>query len=913
MKDLTIVCNVISLEDFYKKAEVVFGQTLKETEVFFICDLDMGKAIAEKRENYNKKYTIINRFGSGLKEIINKIEGEFCLFIDDEDYISVDYCRMLIDKAKKSNSDIVCADIAYYDFENLRYVYSNLSPLRSICVNYDNETINQMYKLFSEDTADFGLAYGKIIKTNLLRNAFMDSENGDFSKVFEIVIKNANEFSNIHGAYYYRYRMNTKEKKSYFNSILTPICCEFSNYEALKKKIASSKYNIVSFDVFDTLIIRSVYAPTDLFRFLDRRFEELFELSSYSRFYFLRICAENLCRQKIFKEHPDYEDICLDEIYDTFAEEYGFDRDKLEIMKNEEIELEYKFCFARECGKDLYNLAKYYNKKIICTSDMYLPNHIIRGILSKAGYEEIFEVYVSSEERLGKYTGSIYKKLPKLLGVDSETILHIGDNPDVDYKQAIANNIDAFIIPKAFDLFWGYVQKHIKGMTALSIFGVPGTENDYYYAQSENLGVRCMLAMIINKFYDNPYTGFNDDSDFDANPYFIGYFALGMHLWSFVDWIRNECTQYDQVHFFSRDCYVMKEIYDVMNRDGKYPPSLYTHMSRNLVTLCDISCFYDLWSLREKLIVTNASPQKFVKLFQAGLDQSAINKIKRQLSKENIPFDKKVNDEEHFVKTIRIIGDCIDWKKINTFREKLKTYFGNIFGSNDCIVDAGYNGRIEAAISRLCNIRLDSFYMHVGQDMLYERQQKYGFNNKCFYNYHPATTYLVREQFISKLDPPIKGIEFQGNVAQIKYGELEVNAYTKFVTTMIQNAALEFAQDMMAIYGDNLGYIKYRYIDASRPFDFLCGKGKDIDVEIFSCAEFEDDFGLGQRFDLSNYWKDCINRFKPIIVDGNICNTRNDADYEVFIKYYVEAEKLLPKGSKRRALVRRLVKMILRK
>ena len=50
-----------------------------------------------------------------------------------------------------------------------------------------------------------------------------------------------------------------------------------------------------------------------------------------------------------------------------------------------------------------------------------------------------------------------------------------------------------------------------------------------------------MLAMVANKFFDNPFIAFNKESDFNANLYFMSYYALGMHLFSMtMDLIKKK-------------------------------------------------------------------------------------------------------------------------------------------------------------------------------------------------------------------------------------------------------------------------------------------------------------------------------------------------------------------------------------
>ena len=902
---LTVVCEVRDNADFGLKINCMNGQTCHDIQTIFVCDAHVTAVTC----NEDHHILVIKKTPETTwNSIIKSIEGDYTIIIASKDFISIDYSRMILKAAEENDCDIVSCDIAYGSSNGNGFVYSNLSPLRSITILYDNKKLSEMYSKYGLDTADIGMMYGKCIRTTLLKNACENTAFINPKDIYEYVIDASNRFTNIHGAYYFRHEMSLDEKKSFFNSITTPISKGFLDYEDMKSAIAGDKYRIISFDVFDSLILRNVYEPTDLFRFLDDDYNKIFATTSYTRFYKMRICAEEVCRKRVFSVHKDYQDVTLDEIYDTIADLYRLDPVRLDKLKKKEIELEHKFCITRKCGKELYDLALYSGKKVICTSDMYLSPKVISEILEENGYSEVAEVYVSSDTRAGKYTGKAYKELPDWTGCTQDQILHIGDNYEVDVNKARENGIEAFYLPKALDLFWSADKNEIKGKTATFIFCENSSDSDFMSALTGNIGIRCMLALVINKFFDNPFSGFNRDSAYDANPYFIGYFALGMNLWALAEWITEETKQYKKIHFLSRDGYVLKSVYDIMNADKDKVPSCYTYMSRNIVALCDISKKEDIWALREKLNVYLTTPEKIVKMLEVGISEDSIPVIISKLKKAGISYNKKVGNEENFTQTINIVAQYIDWKRIGDYREKLKKYYSEVFRANECIVDAGYNGRVEAAIEELCGTRLDSLYLHAGEDMLYARQNRYSFENKRFYRATPKASFLIREQFISKIAPSVKKIGFEDNKAELIFGELEMDKFTEIITSSIQEAAVEFAQDMMQVFKDYKEYIKYQLGEASCPFDYLCNQGKEIDIGIFGCTEFEDDFGANQKYSLSDYWKEMLDKNNVQKIDG-----RNVSDYLIFKKYYLKAERFFPKGSKRRTLLRNTVKHLLGK
>ena len=74
------------------------------------------------------------------------------------------------------------------------------------------------------------------------------------------------------------------------------------------------------------------------------------------------------------------EEVKLDRIYEIIQEEYDIPKEIVDVLKSKEIELELRFCARRETAYSIYTLAKYLGKRVICTSDMYLPLNTIQQL-----------------------------------------------------------------------------------------------------------------------------------------------------------------------------------------------------------------------------------------------------------------------------------------------------------------------------------------------------------------------------------------------------------------------------------------------------------------------------------------------------------------------------------------------------
>ncbi len=90
-----------------------------------------------------------------------------------------------------------------------------------------------------------------------------------------------------------QYTEHTNEDDHFFESINTKWN---GGLEYIKEQIITGDYEYISFDIFDTLICRPLYNPTDLFYMLDKKFEELYKTNI--SFYKIRIAAESIARKK---------------------------------------------------------------------------------------------------------------------------------------------------------------------------------------------------------------------------------------------------------------------------------------------------------------------------------------------------------------------------------------------------------------------------------------------------------------------------------------------------------------------------------------------------------------------------------------------------------------------------------------
>lgn len=167
---------------------------------------------------------------------------------------------------------------------------------------------------------------------------------------------------------------------------------------------------LVSFDVFDTALIRKVYKPVDIFDLVDDTFKQK------------RIQAENLAR--------------IDNMFYTLSDIYKHIPERKYKTKTE-INLEYDNCEQNTKIYKKYLQHIENGDTVIFISDMYLPSIIIRRMLEKCGYTQP-KVYVSCEMGAYKSDGSLFRKVQEIEG---KIDIHYGDNYQCDIVAAMNEGI----------------------------------------------------------------------------------------------------------------------------------------------------------------------------------------------------------------------------------------------------------------------------------------------------------------------------------------------------------------------------------------------------------------------------------------------------------------------------------------
>lgn len=199
---------------------------------------------------------------------------------------------------------------------------------------------------------------------------------------------------------------------------------------------------LISVDIFDTILFRSVAKPIDVFESVwqDAMDNEIAGNSmSPVEFQKLRVEMERRAR----KDAPNRE-VILKDIYDLFPKYVSKD---IDALRNIEFECEKTICYRNSDIVAWLTNEKKNGKIIVLTSDMYYQSDELKELLiaSDIGIDLFDSIIVSCEYKCNKQNGDLFGVLfEKYSNIDPDEMLHIGDNKNSDFDQPKKRGMRAF-------------------------------------------------------------------------------------------------------------------------------------------------------------------------------------------------------------------------------------------------------------------------------------------------------------------------------------------------------------------------------------------------------------------------------------------------------------------------------------
>ena len=396
---------------------------------------------------------------------------------------------------------------------------------------------------------------------------------------------------------------------------------------------AIDKADIISFDIFDTLLLRPFVHPFDVFSYL----EEFFNIPGYKN---ARLQAENQAREAF----PEKREITLDDIYSFVPEKFYF-------MKSQEEEFELTILQANQETLDIYNYAKQKNKSIIIVSDMYLSKDVLTKSLHKNGFVGYDKIFISSDIGCRKSDGALFKYVQKYLNVSAKSILHIGDNIESDYRIPRKFGFNAILYTPIIKSFFAN-KKHVKF--------------EKIYKEGTSAIFSLLVGMQIIRWHNKKKSSYWED---------IGYSLGGIFIYAYVKFIVDILVKKSatDVFFVARDGYMLSKVFSLFDE---------TRMIKNHYVYAPR--FVRIVGLREGL--ENASYFQFFKENIVKNYPHYENLFSREISLENILKNKDIEryctsvltEYKKYINTLKVAGNniyMVDLGSNSASAQKILSFF----------------------------------------------------------------------------------------------------------------------------------------------------------------------------------------------------------------------------------------------
>ena len=510
----------------------------------------------------------------------------------------------------------------------------------------------------------------------------------------------------------------------------------------IKEQIES--HSVISFDIFDTLLLRPYMASGDLFRHIE-------ENKSIKGFAKARVNAEKTAREKSSKE-----EVTLEEIYNQIEPKFS-------SIKNDELYYEEKLLQINPKAKEIFDYAKEKHKKVIIISDMYLSKSFLSNVLELRGYNNIDKIYVSSEFGFSKNTGHLFGIVKNDLDIDSNEILHIGDNKHSDYEKAIASGFGAYLLKSPRDLFFEKDER----------------VSEFYKNHRKNLNISIILS-IVSYIYS-----------LDEKNYWkiLGYKYAGPAIFAYMKWLTNQLKtdKIKNVLFVARDGYTLQKVFDLYNQKNDFVTS-YVYASR----------VFD--------ILFNLNYKQKIKEDPDIEGMSAITNIINSYRYEHPILQKETPEEfeyceagDRFIqKHISIYSELAEKKK-QSYREYIQPF---IHCDKIAVVDtSSIYLSSQKFLSQFCSELGTQVY---GYYWLNPTKKKLGnekYHFKTFQKSHKweFSNWGVMEFFMTAPEPPIKDFQ-NGSIVYKELSSMEkqrINVYPD-----ISQGAILFSKIIMHFFND---------------------------------------------------------------------------------------------------------------
>lgn len=452
------------------------------------------------------------------------------------------------------------------------------------------------------------------------------------------------------------------------------------------------QHDVISFDIFDTLLARTVSAPVDVFTITQEFFNQDGDYTIQDDFRPLRIKAEREARLNRVSA-----DVSLDDIYKELKRLRPDYPDAFtNTLKECEIKAEAAVLVRNSIAK-AYDYARSTGKKIAIVSDMYLPKRAIESFLKQNGIDKWDFFLVSCEDHLSKASGTAFVALRDAF--PGKTILHIGDNYHDDITMAMRHGLGAL-----------HVKSNVEACADRGVL----ERFHQVWNRRQQVPETAYLGQVQQSFVDGMIANYIAGREGDTDEY-IGYAVLGPLLVGFSQWLHESAKEdgCSKILFLARDGAIMHKAYNLLYGSRALNNEYIFGSRRALV-------FPSLQVLNGEDIRTFAQLDRGANL-SATLETFNLSKSDTDVIRAAEGAEVNLNhDHVDASNAAKVEAMLLSLKEkiLSTIREERETVleYLNAVGFDDtkkrvAVCDIGWNGSVRTVIENYVEREVPGFYL----------------------------------------------------------------------------------------------------------------------------------------------------------------------------------------------------------
>lgn len=337
------------------------------------------------------------------------------------------------------------------------------------------------------------------------------------------------------------------------------ISYDFCHLQGMTKKELTEKIeqaDVISFDLFDTLVMRQTYAPEDVAGYVECRLRE-------DGYFFENFRQKRLESEK---ELSKFTAPTLEQIYENVIAIWS-EGQKTPIRSAAELaelewNIDYDLIVPRKDVCDIFKETVSGGKPVYVVSDTYYSKKQLAKILKKCGITEYADILASSEHKTSK-TQNLYSIL--LEKEEGAKHLHIGDDIVADMESATRNGLETCRIYSGLDL--------------LEAAGYLGLEK-----YLDELSDRLKIGLFVANIFNSPFQFETEDKKITvADAYDVGYLFCAPMISDFVFWFNRMAEEQNlkNIWYSARDGYLIQKLYrELVKSYGREDKAIYFLTSR---------------------------------------------------------------------------------------------------------------------------------------------------------------------------------------------------------------------------------------------------------------------------------------------------------------------------------------------